>query len=510
MTFEPAREAYERAACGLLTTSADGAIERVNATMCGWTGFTAEELQGRSFQSLLTMGSRLFHQTHWAPLLELQGSVAEVQLELLHRDGQRIPALVNAARRAGERAARVPVDIAVFIASDRRKYERELLLARRRAEELLGLARDAEAGQLFAEARLRLALESASLGVWSVELPGGERRYERGVRRLLGRPDLEEVTDAIYRAHMDPEARARDDEALAAALDPARRAPFSHEYRLLGGDGVERIICSTGQAYFDALDRPVQFSGLLSDITDHRRAELALHEQKLEAQRRATLAEQLIGIVSHDLRNPLNAVMIGAELLGDAESREYADTARRVLSSAQYANRLVGDLLDFTQARLGGGLRIHRSSIDPHAVVADCLAQVRLACPGRAIEHRRAGEARIDADPDRLVQVVSNLVGNALAYGSPNDPVTVTTTALGASAGLELSVHNAGPPIPDEVRPHIFEPMRRGARQKPGSWRSVGLGLYIVRQIALAHGGDVSVRSTAGEGTTFTVGLPRG
>jgi signal transduction histidine kinase len=251
----------------------------------------------------------------------------------------------------------------------------------------------------------------------------------------------------------------------------------------------------------------VQLYGVLEDITDRRRAEEALREQEAEAQQRAVLAEQLIGIVSHDLRNPLNAVMLGAELLGDSDLGENAQVVRRITSSAARANRLIGDLLDFTQARLSGGLRVARRPLDLHAVIADCLEEVKMAWPGRAIEHRRTGSGEGRGDPDRLAQVVTNLVNNALVYGTPTEPVTVTSTITETS--LELHVHNTGAPIPDDLRPHMFEPLRRGQHQAKLGSRSVGLGLYIVREIAAAHGGSIALRSTADAGTTFALTVPR-
>lgn len=148
--------AYERAACGLLTTLSNGTIVRVNQTFCTWFGYNAQDLvQKKRLQDLLTTGCKIFHQTHWVPLIQLQGSVAEVQLELVHRDGHAVPALVNAVRHVGP--TQTTLEVAVFVAADRRKYERELLHARRRAEELLNIARDAQEAVTLAEARLRLA-----------------------------------------------------------------------------------------------------------------------------------------------------------------------------------------------------------------------------------------------------------------------------------------------------------------------------------------------------------------
>ncbi|MEO5697574.1 MAG: ATP-binding protein [Burkholderiaceae bacterium] len=124
---------FENAACGLLLTGPDGTIRRVNATFCSWVGFSPDELVNtRRVQQMLTIGSRVFHQTHWAPLMLMQGSVSEVKLDILHRDGRSIPILVNAIRR--DHDGDVYDEIAIMVATDRQKYERELVLARRSAE----------------------------------------------------------------------------------------------------------------------------------------------------------------------------------------------------------------------------------------------------------------------------------------------------------------------------------------------------------------------------------------
>src|SRR5688500_16006755 len=112
---------YEHAPCGLLSTQDNGTIERVNQTFCGWLGFSSHELVGKKrLQDLLTVGCKIFHQTHWMPLLQMQGSVAEVQLELVHRDGHTVPMIVNALRRVVDTS--VHQEIAALVATDRRKY----------------------------------------------------------------------------------------------------------------------------------------------------------------------------------------------------------------------------------------------------------------------------------------------------------------------------------------------------------------------------------------------------
>ncbi|MEC5409363.1 ATP-binding protein [Paraburkholderia sp. MPAMCS5] len=148
----PIGDAFEQAPCGLLSTATDGTIVRVNATFCRWLGFEAPELLDvRRIQDLLTMGGKVFHQTHWAPLLQMQRSVAEVKLEFRHRDGHKVPMLINAARRVAGDAELD--DIACVIVNDRHRYEKELVHTRREAEDALQAKSDAEQALQLANRR---------------------------------------------------------------------------------------------------------------------------------------------------------------------------------------------------------------------------------------------------------------------------------------------------------------------------------------------------------------------
>jgi PAS domain S-box-containing protein len=145
-------EAFDHAACGLLTTTVEGTIVRVNATFCQWVGYSADELlEHRRVQDLLTVGGKVFHQTHWAPLLQIQRSVAEVKLDVRHRDGRKIPMLINAARRRHD--ADEYDEFAFVIVTDRHKYEKELLLARQKAEAAFEAKKAAEEALLLADRR---------------------------------------------------------------------------------------------------------------------------------------------------------------------------------------------------------------------------------------------------------------------------------------------------------------------------------------------------------------------
>jgi K+-sensing histidine kinase KdpD len=240
-------------------------------------------------------------------------------------------------------------------------------------------------------------------------------------------------------------------------------------------------------------------------------ARLFAEQQRAEAElrQRADFEQHLVGIVSHDLRNPLAAISMSAGLLhkkgGLSEPQQRM--VLRISQATERAARMIRDLLDFTKARLGGGIPLHVQPMDLHEVVKQVVDEVLVAHPDRHVDVVLEGEGLGEWDPDRVAQVLTNLVGNALVYSPPDAPVRVRATCEGQGAVLE--VFNGGEPIPEELLPRLFEPLTRGTLKEGQSSRSIGLGLYIVRDIVRGHGGGVDVVSTADAGTTFTVRLPR-
>jgi len=239
----------------------------------------------------------------------------------------------------------------------------------------------------------------------------------------------------------------------------------------------------------------------LAQAEAHRQAERTLRHQ-------AEFEQQLIGIVSHDLRNPLNVISLSSTLL----KRDETLTPRslqfvvRIQNATERAIRMVDDLLDFTQARLGGGLQVRLKPGDVHAIVGAVVDEVAAAYPERALTVAHDGDGLGVWDPDRLAQVVQNLVTNALKYSPPSTPVSIATRPSGD--GVCLVVHNDGAPIAPEKLAVLFEPYQRAVSHTDKLDRSIGLGLYIVKKIIDAHGGSIAVQSTEA-GTTFTVTLPR-
>ena len=368
---------YQHAPCALLLTNDKGLILKVNQIFCRWLGYTPDQLVGvRKLQELLTVGGRIFYQTHWMPLLVMQRSIAEVKLDFLTAEGKVLPMVLNAGRR--EHEGHVFDEISAFIVAERIRFEQELLQAKRQAE------------------------------------------------------------DALHR-HV-------------------------------------------------VLEREV-----------NRQRELAVD--------RALFAEQMIGIVSHDLRNPLQVVSMAAQYLRSLDMSDRQHTMlSHITDATARSQRLINDLLDFTQARIGQGLAVNRAPVQLERTIASAVESLRLVYPRREILFSASDQALFcQADADRLTQLLGNLVSNAMTYGDGISPVSVRVAA--AQGTVEIAVHNFGDPIDEAQLGSIFSPMTRGS-EIGREVRSVGLGLFIVSEIAKAHGGGVEVVSSAEAGTTFTARFP--
>jgi signal transduction histidine kinase len=217
----------------------------------------------------------------------------------------------------------------------------------------------------------------------------------------------------------------------------------------------------------------------------------------------------LLGMLGHDMRSPLNTILMTASYLAALNAgAQVSVSAARLIRSGTAMQTLLDDLVDFNRTKLGLGLNVMPSDIDLAAVVTDELEQLRGAYPNRQIELTATGDHRGRWDGARLQQLARNLVLNAIKYGSPDTLIHVVLS--GKKADIRLEVTNSGPTIDASALSQIFDPLKRGSAQggNPDAREGLGLGLFIVREIAKAHGGEVEARSDGGE-TTFAVRLPR-
>jgi signal transduction histidine kinase len=215
------------------------------------------------------------------------------------------------------------------------------------------------------------------------------------------------------------------------------------------------------------------------------------------------IKDVFLGAVGHDLRTPLNSIVMASRILGSDEcsTSERRGHAMRVEVAARRMNHMIEDILDLTRGHFAGGIPVTRARTDIGEVTFAVVSELRLARPNRPVDLEVTGDLLGEWDSGRMARVISNLVDNAIQHCS-GGPVRVTVTADGDV--VVLAVHNGGDVIPSELLPHLFEPFRRGEASG-----GVGLGLFIVREIVLAHGGKVDVTSSSTDGTTFTVRVPR-
>jgi sigma-B regulation protein RsbU (phosphoserine phosphatase) len=378
---EDFEDLYESAPCGYLSLRADGRIVKANRTFCRWTGYAPDELVGKRLHDFLNIAGRIFYETHFAPLLRMQGFFNEVALDLVKKDGESFPVLVNAAERTDDDGKPQFIRLTVFNATDRRRYERELL-----------------------KARDELKMLTATL----------EKRVAEAVAGQL-----------------------RSDTAL----------------------------------------------------TSHRAD--------------AELREQFIAVLGHDLRNPLASVSAGIRLIQNTRLEERVEgIVITMQKSVVRMTSMIDNILDFARGRLGGGITLTLSTQPLEPALQQVVDELQSIHPETVIKTEFALTKPVIADPVRMGQLFSNLLGNALTYGATGEPVTVTAKT---EDQFELAVCNAGNPISAAAMERLFSPFTRG-EVRPSQQR-LGLGLYIASEIARAHGGTIDVTSTP-ELTCFTLRMP--
>jgi sigma-B regulation protein RsbU (phosphoserine phosphatase) len=378
---EDLEDLYESAPCGYLSLRMNGRIAKANKTFCQWTGYSADELVGKRLHDFLNIAGRIFYETHFAPLLRMQGFFNEVALELTKKTGESLPVLVNAAERRNADGEPLFIRMTVFNATDRRRYERELLKAR---DEL----------RAFAETL--------------------EKR----------------VADATT-------SQLRSDKSMAS--DRAN------------GD----------------------------------------------------LRDQFIAVLGHDLRNPLASISAGTRLLQKTKLEAKAETIVIMMQkSVVRMAGLIDNVLDFARGKLGGGIILALSEQSLEPTLNQVVDELQTSHPESIIKTDFALTKPVMADAGRIGQLFSNLLGNALTYGVPGEPVTVSVKT---EEEFELAVCNSGNPIAPDAMERLFYPFSRG-EVRP-SQQGLGLGLYIASEIAKAHGGRIDVTSTL-ELTCFALRMP--
>ncbi|WP_164008160.1 PAS domain-containing sensor histidine kinase [Pyxidicoccus trucidator] len=349
---------------------------------------------------------------------------------------------------------------------------------------------------------LHAVIESATDAIYVKDLhgcyvlinPATARAFNREPHEILGRSDAELLGPDNARPTLEHD-RAVAESGQTATYEDSE-----------GGPGTDCIWQTTKGVLRRGDGTVYALFGISRDVTARRRLEL-------EREQEARFQERFIGVLGHDLGNPLAAVRLSAAALlaRDTLTPDVRRGVERIDGSAGRMARLVKQLLDFTRARMAGGIPLRPREVCMEEVCRRIISELEPAHPERGVCLEVQGDSTGVWDEERLGQVLSNLLGNALQHSPQGTQVRVRLAAADGHF-QRVEVHNGGPPIPDSLRTRLFAPFHR-ATLEPGQPKpqhhGLGLGLYIVSQIVTAHGGWVDVASSVDAGTCFAVTLPR-
>jgi PAS domain S-box-containing protein len=317
---------------------------------------------------------------------------------------------------------------------------------------------------------------------------------------------------SVLRSVIDPKASPRisnpiyQDFLERFHVYSAISVPLAIEGRVFGAIEVSRH--APGKPYTESdLQLIQELAGRASTAMHNVELFHTAKRERERAEEAAALRERLVAIVGHDLRNPLSAISMAARLLslrGLASGEE--ELVSRIQRSANRMTRLIDQILDFARIRSGQSFELRLEPADLRQVCQAVIEELRLSRPEQEITLSIEGQAKGVFDSDRLAQVLSNLMGNAIQHGT-GGPISVIVREATADA-VAIEVHNFGPPIPKAAQATLFEAFRRETTAGDHS-SSIGLGLFIAHEIVRAHGGSIEVRSPDRDGTTFSVVLPR-
>jgi len=453
-------------------TDPDGGNLEQNFGWCAFTGQTMAQARGEGWLDAVHPEDRPRVSSAWGEAVQTEG-MYELEYRVRRADGVYVWTLARGA----------PIRDASGRITEWAGTTEDITERRRIREELRE-----------SEARFRRFWDSGLLGCFTWRTEGPITEANAALLAMLGyeRADLE--AGRLDWRKLTPHGWEEADASAVQELQTSGQCtPFEKQYLHRDGHPVDVII---GAAMFtDSPDAGIAFA---LDISERKRNEREL------AQRRR-FEEQLLGIVGHDLRNPLASVLLGVAMLQrKTEDEAERRTLGRIERSTRRMQGIITGLLDVTRVRSGRGLALERRHVDLGRVTESVVEELTTTHPGR-IELRTAGDLGGEWDPERLEQLLSNLVLNALQHGEAHGPVLVEVGETGD--GVLLAVHNGGASIAPEQLASIFEAFQRGtnAGRVDGS---VGLGLFIAEEIARAHGGRLEASSAAGR-TTFRTFLPR-
>ncbi len=460
---------------------------RVNEALAGFDGLSVDE-HYESGDTLARLPAAFAEGLRQAS----SGEAHDVEFT---SSGRSVLVKLHPVLRPGDRKAIGVGIVAVDVTDERNAF--------RAVEEANRLVGDLLADATAKEQALSRLIESVQEGLLVIEPTGRMKLVNQAAERILGHPRA-----ALVGAQFQDErwwcADGSGNRDAAALLRHAVEQPeLFHGELYVETDQGRAALLADATSLRDVHGKVEEVVVSLRDVTRERH-DLDVARSNLEFQ------QQIIGIVGHDLRNPLATITGSISLLRRQEglTRASVESLERVARSAARMARLISDLLDYARTRAPGGLPVVLARADLHTICKDAVQECRSAYPSTMIVLETVGDATGSWDADRIEQALINLITNAIQYGG-TFPVRIRSIASAAHI-VEIKVDNGGAVIPADVLPELFKAYRRGIRgESTGRRDGLGLGLFIVAQIAAAHRGLAFAESSAENGTTFTIHLPR-
>jgi PAS domain S-box-containing protein len=391
---------------------------------------------------------------------------------------------------------------------DQREANQRMVAVAIQAQEAMEQAEVARARAEESEDRFRTLFDLSPVAVYSCDRAGVIQRFNQHAAKLWGRqPEVGDTDERFCGSFKlfrpDGSFMAHEQCPMAEVVDGKLSEVVDAEVLIERPDGSRITVVVNIRPLKNRHGEVTGAINCFYDITERKRIERQTADSLDRERELAEFREMFIGMLGHDLRNPVASIIMSATRLLRREElgQQDAESAEIIVRGGQRMHRMITQLLEFTRARLGGGFPIEARPIDLREICRHVVEEF-----DARIELELEGDVTGTWDEDRLAEVISNLVGNAVQYAAPGTAVIVKAYAHGPEVVVEIV--NQGDPIPPGVLPFIFQPFRR-ARRAPSATGNLGLGLYIARQIALAHGGTLDAHSADGK-TTFVMRLPRG
>jgi PAS domain S-box-containing protein len=467
---------YNRAPCGYHSLDAQGTFVRINDTELDWIGRTREEVMGKMrFSDLLAPQSVKVFQENF-PKFKERGSVANLEFQMVRKDGSTFPVMLSATAIRNEAGEFVTSRTTVFDITERKRAQEE---------------RDR-----FFSVSLDLFCVAGFDGYFKSLNPAWEATLGYGTEELLSRPYLEFI---------HPEDRESTAEAARQQVEEGKIIlEFENRYR--SKDGSYRWLSWRSLPVPDAK----LIHATARDVTERKQAEEALRRAKEEAERTSRFKDQFLSTMSHELRTPLNAVLGFSELLEDERYGPLNERQRRYLNHIQNGGRhlltLINDILDLSKIE-AGRVEMFIGDVPLRQIFHEVLAGLRPLADKKSHVLSAPDDTSlvVRADPTRLRQVLTNLLANAVKFTPAGGRIELSARAENGAARIE--VRDNGPGIPVEEQRRIFEAFHR-LRNSGQSAEGTGLGLAITQRLVELQGGQLSVESQPGQGSCFYFTVP--